>query len=98
MQPMNNMNGIPMNFPNPNKINPPNMGPGPIPGIMPQQLDIKTKIKQIIRDRANFETMEVQNAKRFLLDPIKFSLEESGTPHSELGSVASNPFFIQTSC
>lgn len=80
------------------------MGPGPIsgpiPGMIPQhqQVDLKARIKQIIRDRATFETMDVQQAKRFLLEPIKFSLEEAGTAHSELGSVASNSFLIQTSC
>jgi len=97
MNAMNQMGGMPMNFPNANKIIPPNMGPGPIsgpmPGMMPQS-DIKTRINQIIRDRVGFDSMEIQKAKRFLIDPIKFSLEEAGISRAESGSLASNYQFI----
>lgn len=58
LPPLNPLSGFPLNFPNPKQMIPGNMGPGPIPGPgMLPQADIKTKIKQILRDRAGFESM-----------------------------------------
>jgi len=77
------------------KILPPGMGPMiGMPGAIPVQIDPKNKIKNIIRDRTKFEEMDIQNAKRFLNDSIKYCIEETGVSPSDSAAIASTYFFI----
>lgn len=63
-----------------NKIAPPQ----PIQPQNPRQ-----KISSMLRDRANFETMDITRVKKFAFESLKFLVEENGVPTAESGSLAS---------
>lgn len=59
--------------------------------MIPQPpLDVKGKIKQILRDRENFLAMDTQSARRFLSEPIKYCMEEAGISTGQEASVLTN--------
>lgn len=42
------------------------------------QDQMRNRVKQIIKDKNNFGNMQPETAKRLLIEPLKFSIEDSG--------------------
>lgn len=76
----------------PGMMTAPGMGPGgfppgmnrlpqnPMMSISPQD-QMRNRVKQIVKDRQNFNNMQPEGAKRLLIEPLKFVIEESGIPN-----------------
>ena len=42
------------------------------------QDQMRNRVKQIIKDKNNFGNMQPETAKRLLIEPLKFTIEDSG--------------------
>ena len=73
--------------------------PGPV-GVPTQPgptHDPRNKIRNILKDRANFENnIDLTTVKRYVQEPLKFCLEESGLPPAEASTIASKLVVTQT--
>ena len=59
--------------------------------------DPRTKIRNILKDRSNFENnIDLTTVKRVVHEPLKFCLEETGLPPAEASTIASKCAATQT--
>jgi hypothetical protein len=53
---------------------------------------MRNRVKQIIKDKNNFGNMQPETAKRLLIEPLKFTIEDNGISPGESGIFTSNCF------
>ena len=52
--------------------------------------DPRAKIRNILKDRLNFETnLDIIAVKRYVAEPLKFCVEETGMPPAEASTISS---------